>query len=138
MTNYPKLYNVYWGDFKYDSIRNNDMNDIFENKNRFVTDYNISNKQTGLTKFKEYIENIRSQNYEHIDHFDHIECYRTNDKKYILIVSPYIPLDEIKDKMEKFGFVQIYKLYNNSATTWIKIFDIIKDANKFYKDNTIE
>ncbi len=132
MTNYPNIYDVYWGNFKYDSLSNRDMNEIFENRNRFVLDYNISSKKIGLIKFKGIISDMRRQN---SDYFDHSECYRTNDKKYILIVSPYKPFNEIKDKMQEFGFTEIYKLYTSCATTWIKIFDTLNDANKFYKDN---
>lgn len=138
MTNYPNIYDVYWGDFMYDSSSDRDidknMNEIFENRNRFIPDYNISSKQTRLIRFKEIISDIRSQNR---DYFDHSECYKTNDKKYILIVSLYKPFNDIKDKMQEFGFTEIYKLYNSCATTWIKIFNTINDVNKFRKDNLL-
>lgn len=45
-TNYKKLYSeVYWGDFHIhegrDTVRLEEMKDIFKNRNEFITKYNI-------------------------------------------------------------------------------------------------
>lgn len=133
ITNYPKIYNVYWGNFLYDSTRNNDIHEIFKNRNRFVTDYNISHKQPGLKNFKGLIGDLRSKHHEY---FDHSECYKINNGKYILLVSPYKPFDIIKYKMEELQFTQIYKMYSNHTTTWIKIFDDMENIKIYHNKYT--
>lgn len=42
MTNYSKIYSgVYWGSFKFDPDRHNNMIPIFENRNKFAENYKL-------------------------------------------------------------------------------------------------
>lgn len=131
MTNYPNIYDVYWGNKIYNGTTDCRMIEIFENRNKFIENYNISNKRN-LYKFKELIHEIRSILSD--TYFDHSEYYKTNDGKYVLLVNPYYEGFSIKDKMEEFGFIQIENLYDYGySSTWIKIFNTTRDLKEFHK-----
>ena len=55
---------------------------------------------------------------------DHLEVYKTNDDKYIIISSPYKQFDE-NDMLylERCGWKQLYKLYDSNASTIYKVLD---------------
>lgn len=127
LTEYEETYsNCYWGQFTYDPRRDDSISHIFDNRNKFITDYDIKLKQSRLDKFKYFMHLIRC--FMTDDFFDHLECYKTNDKKLIFIISPYTNYDRIKDKMEAMEITHIYPLYSNSATTWMKQFDTVTDV----------
>ena len=64
-------------------------------------------------------------------YYDHMEIYYTNDKKYIIISSPYAPSaledEESHNKFIKYYEERGFKLYNplyiNSAITFIRIIE---------------
>ena len=119
LTKYPQIYtSVYWGNFVYDISNHNMINDnIIENRNKFIEDYNIKNRPKNDIPYKireKYITSIE-KNKGYI--FDHIEYYRTYDKKYIIVSSPYLDNDEIYINL---GWVKIYKLYSTDSSTYIK------------------
>jgi hypothetical protein len=112
LTNYPEIYKkVIWGQ---DTPTNNSQ--IIENRNSLIIEYNIK-KFIDKYKFPKKIIDILNNfvdenNYEHdcvcckpIQPFFHVECYYTQNKKYILIiVLKNINYDFI-DKFEKQNFV---------------------------------
>jgi hypothetical protein len=109
MTMYSKLYDgTYWSNFK----SSEDKSEIYDNRNRFKEEYNI----------KKYIRcpprYILKETYNNTL-FDHVEHYRTNNRTYIIVSSPYAP--NVDELYESIGWTKIYKLYTNSATTYIKI-----------------
>ncbi len=133
MTEYPKIFeNVYWGVFKYDIIFS-DLQ-IFTNRNNFVTDYNIKKDQKKLEGFRKVAFDMRR--YFTDVYFDHMECYKTNDGKLILIVSIHLG-SLTNSKMESLGFEHIYSLYSNCLLTWIKKFDSLEDVKLYYKTHKI-
>ena len=117
LTKYPIIYNrTYWGHINYDdSIKN-----IIRNRNTFIDNLNIIKY---LKKVPQYISN----EYNNYDFIDHVEVYLTNDKKYIIISSPY---NEAKEFYYKYKWIKIYKLYNNSSYTWMKIINMRPPRNK--------
>lgn len=113
LTKYPNIFkNTYWGDFFINNCNND--NNIFTNRNEFVEKYNIK-KNVSISDIPNYIykefENLGSAR-------DHIECYLTNDNKYILVSSPYNNYNN--NIYHDNGFLSYEKLYN-SAYTYIKI-----------------
>lgn len=71
-TNYHTLYeNVYWGMFK----KSIEYQNIYDNRNAFVSDFDIkADKKCGKV-LKSIIEELRTQNRRL---FDHMEGYVTN------------------------------------------------------------
>jgi len=107
-TKYPELYSdTLWGFNKWSTD-----DKLFENRNNFVTDYNIKKYVKNRPK---YIEN----EYDKLGRdADHIECYITNDDMYyILIVSPY---HDFKEENKKYGWKRIYDLYCIGGYTYMK------------------
>jgi len=113
LTKYPKLFCcVYWGRFKLDNF-NNDV-DVFENRNKFVEEFKI----TKVCKMPKYVEkNIEIEYKKNI--IDHLECYRTDEKDYILVSSPYGNGNE-NIYLEN-GWIVYNKLYLSDVFTYIKI-----------------
>lgn len=139
LTEFPKIYKgSYWGNFH--TIPDPE---IIENRNRFIIDYNIkSRKKAPLYVYKQlwnivttfsdinletkrkYEKDCGSQYDFLVDiifredqsHFDHKETYLTREGYYVFIYSPYL---ESSEKLEDLGFTRIYKLYSNSASTYM-------------------
>lgn len=116
ITENKKMYNnTYWGQFKLDETHNKyeDFKEIFENRNKFINDYNIvKNVKKSLKNIEKYIKHLENNKIR----LDHVECYLDKNGNYIFVNSPYTS-DETLIK----GFDKIYKLYANEAITFIKI-----------------
>jgi len=130
LTKYPKIFNCYWGGF---SIHNqteyeiNEINEIVKNRNEFVEFFKIKKKQEifkhrkkFFPEYKKYESPSRSNGYNFLDH---VEQYITEDKYSIIVTSPYTPAIQQKDLeyLNNNGWIEIKKLYNTCATTYIKI-----------------
>lgn len=113
-TQNAKLFkNTYWGQFEIGNEHNKfeDFEQIFKNRDIFVNEYNIvknTEKKTNL--INDYLKYLDSQ----ILNFDHSEVYKNIDGQYVIVISPY----NIGQELE--GFIKIYELYNNEATTYVK------------------
>ncbi len=137
LTNYPNIYkNTYWGNFI--KREDTDINSIIENRNKFITDFDIKSIQKNLPEYiykalwKLLIEKnldlklIRDKwrcsdlinNY--CTFFDHKETYKTKSGNFIIVFSPYNELDG--EKIEELGFERIYNLYHKDAFTYVKQF----------------
>ena len=131
MTKYPKIYKkTYWGNFKSDE----NERDIIDNRNKFIEDYGILSICESKT-IDRFIHKGKNSGYRMF--FDHCEGYKTNDKKYVLIMSPYhgsikhfISIVDLSKFKEEFGFREINKLYHENATTMIKVIDNLKELRK--------
>jgi len=125
-TKYPKIYTSYWSKFKIDDIHNKyeSFKDIFENRNKFVEDYNLQLKQKKegikLRRYLNYLKFFKKRDYI----IDHLECYKLNDNdngEYILLNSPYIRDDsEDEAKIINNGWEKIYNLYGSGTRSYIK------------------
>ena len=119
-TKYPNIYKYsYWGNFK----ENMDITDeIIGNRNEFKEEYKIK-KAFDMPK---YIEKHIEEELKTIGFIDHLECYKTEDKKYILLSSPYDDIDGTytKAKYEGKGWMMIKQLYSRSAQSYIKIIEM--------------
>ena len=155
-TKYPNIFEkVYWGYNLYDPNRDDkylDLKyaDVFENRNKFVEQFNI---KKAIDKFNpgiklllnlefnyETLDNMKKDNlftktpakiidkfkYETLSHEfnDHIEVYETNDNKIIVLSSPYtLRNSDYELFLEKTGFIDYGKLYNSSALSFYKIYN---------------
>ena len=122
-TQYPQIYiNTYWGSSSLEPY-NGITQDIITNRNSFIRDYNINKCVRDPPK---YIEK-QIQNEVDLGIIDHLEYYKTNDKRYILISSPYKKegLSKIKETngYEQNGWAQYIELYSINTSTYIKILD---------------
>ena len=117
LTRYPNIFRgSYWGSFTTDPIRDNDMVGIFQNRNRFVEEFqitkrlSISNTINTLlkTEFNDLDKLIREKHISRTavlliylkkddirsDFYDHVEVYKTADDRIIVLSSPYVSKDE--------------------------------------------
>ena len=121
LTKYSKIYkNTYWGLFSSENRSESELEElktVIENRNKFINDFGIKNICKKPVKLAIYIRHLANTNM-----IDHLEVYRTKDKKYLLLNSPYHPDENRVPDMEK-----IYKMYNN-AYSYVKI--ISKDELK--------
>lgn len=124
-TNYASIYKMtYWGGNDFEETKKTLCGkDIFENRNKFVSDYGI----VRISKKKpQYIREEIDRNRSAVIKIDHSEVYVVNDKKYVVVSSPYFGNDEnISKKLDKqyenMGWTKIYKMYSEDANTYIKI-----------------
>ena len=117
-TNYPKIYkDIYWGHFIIEK-NNNITEDILENRNKLIEEYDIK----CICNTPKFIEKEIEKMNKEIGYsiLDHIECYKTNDRKYLLISSPYN--NTYTSKYEESGWCAIYKIYSIDSSSYIKIF----------------
>ena len=147
LTRYPNIFRgSYWGNFTSDPIRYNDIVGIFQNRNRFVEQFqitkrlSISNTINTLlkTEFNDLDKLIREKHISrpaellryikqsdiNSNFYDHIEIYKTTDDRILVLSSPYVSKDEkYYSFLEKTGFINLdYNLYCNSAISFYKIF----------------
>jgi len=120
LTAYPKIYkSTYWGTFKlYEEKPDERLNKIIENRNNFIKEFNIKCYEKKLPKYMlmrcEKIINIG----------DHVEKYKTNDNKLIILNSPYEPSEKEHQHFLKLGYIEVQPLYNHFAKTYLFIIDI--------------
>ena len=116
-TNYKKIYErTYWGGFFY----NNDQKEIIQNRNKFIPEFNIKRIQTDIRYTLEYKQQFRLL---YKEYYDHIEIYRTQDNKILMLVSPYNHKKELSEEefLHKSNFKKIYNLYHTHADSYYKI-----------------
>ena len=105
-TKYPKVFKgTYWGNFINSKLCNN-----------FITKYNIKKR------INYYPKNIKLE-LVNLVCGDYTEIYLTNDKKYILIKSPYSQKDFIENNK---GCGHVDKLYDIDAFTFMKVIQMNK------------
>ena len=123
-TDYPTLYeNVYWGMFK----KSIEYVNIYENRNAFVSDFDINADKKCGKVLKSIIQELRTQNRRL---FDHMEGYVTNHGSYIIIFSPYELSEEQHTFISDYGFNEMYNMYNERTKTF---FMEITDVRRFRK-----
>lgn len=113
-TNKKIFENTYWGHNCNSNL------DILENRNNFIEEFNIvKNINTNIPEkiYKEF-DNVRT---------DHTEIYKTKNKEYVLVNSPYMRGDigsNIEDKNELLenGWIIYKNLYTiDDSITFIKV-----------------
>lgn len=134
-TNYPKIYiETYWGSFDSNSKGINFDRlepEIIDNRNKFIVEYNIK----CILKYSQFSSSIKNclLNHKKSYYFDHIELYRTNDSKYIMLNSPTFSSDDLLSFLDEYEFVKIYSLYSSGHPSFIRIFNNRKDLSYFAK-----
>lgn len=127
LTDYPKLYkSTYWGTFKcYEEKPDERLNKIIENRNNFIKEYDIKCHEKKLPKY------MLMRCEKHINIGDHVEKYKTNDNKLIILNSPYSPSEKEHEQFLKLGYIEIKPLYNHFAKTYLYITDIVTSQKKY-------
>ncbi len=114
-TKYPELFkDTYWGMFNM--LRDPAEKEVIENRNKFVEEYKITKKLRTSRRilFSKLHDTVR---------LDHLELYKTEDNKILIVQSPYEGqlrnLTKIEEKILE-SFKEIYPLYHLTAKTYIK------------------
>ena len=141
LTENKKIFKVtYWGTFTLEDRTEEDIkeiNKIVENRNNFLKEYSIKRISPLPSKLKDEFE--KTSPYL----LDHVEIYKTEDNKYVIVNSPYTDNTCQKyNELLSLGWKVIDKLYFNNATTFVKILnpdDFIltkkEKAHNSYKDH---
>jgi hypothetical protein len=69
---------------------------------------------------------------------DHPRDFSTNDKKFIIVLSPYLDGERIDSQAECFGFTKTYPLHVSDYHSYYGIFDSLTDAKKKLKDGLVK
>jgi hypothetical protein len=115
LTKYPKFYkNTYWGNFlaKDDHLISDE---IINNRNKMVENFKIKSHTKNIPVFL--------NKYQGRFIIDHQEFYRLENKKILMIFSPYgnFSLEDIKDLNDKYGFELLDSVYSVNSITFGKI-----------------
>jgi hypothetical protein len=119
MTEYPSIFrDTYWGNFMITA--SNDP--IYENRNSFVEDFRITSTWMNDT-IHQYISSLRRTSFG--EFLDHVEVYRTESKRLIIVTSPYC-IDESTLHLfpTDYGFEQTSSLYLPNVLTFMKYTDM--------------
>ena len=117
-TAYPKKYeHTYWGSFYH-----NPEPHIVENRNRFITDYDIKNFVKHTKKYRNKASKIFKDIERHF-WFDHFELYSLNNSENLLaVISPYSGRNtETRDEIIGYGWTEIYPIFSSSSASFIYI-----------------
>jgi hypothetical protein len=122
-TNYNKIFeDTTWG--RWDDSKNDLPNSIIENRNKLVVDYDIKSVELNwpqyVSKIKNAVKDLK---------LDHTEEYKTNNKSYLLVSSPY-RIDQ-KQLYEESGWTQIYPIYTEDSYTFVKLVPMKNKNNKY-------
>ena len=113
MSNYGNIFkDIYWGSHEY--VPSNQ--DIVKRRDQLVETHKI-------TKFYELPYNES----EDLPHLDHIEIYRTESGKVIFLYSVYDTCEYILDFNKKHKFEKADVLYSHGASSFMHIFDNLKE-----------
>lgn len=114
-TKYPRIYgNTYWG-----ASREIQEEEIINNRNNLINDFKIIK---GINPFPKYIYKIIDPNIKDGNErrpYDHNELYKTSDREYLLISSPYSERHD--DYFKENGWEKTYPIYSLDATTYYKL-----------------
>jgi len=115
MTNNPKLWRCYWGNFDAERNAETITREIYRNRNKFALCYGL--KPTAA-RIPMELHDLDNDSCEH----DHEELYLTRDNRLILIVSNYNtgphPL---------LGMTRTLDLYSTSCKTFIRKFSGLRE-----------
>ena len=137
---YPKIYKeTYWASAGFDPIKElyhlDDFIKTGKNRDTFSETHNIK-KSISHSKFINYLY----QNYQRtLWVYDHMEWYETQDKKIILVISPYSEHDDFLLQNTVFGvpFIKTDDLYGYGAHSYYKKFDKSISLSKNYTKNWV-
>ena len=133
-TDYPNTYYCYWGQFR-DNKEKNHLPDpiIIENRNKFAEEHKlVESKKKDWVRRPEWIEKYLKK----IDGTDHIECYKDNERNYVVVFSCYLKEDKVG------AFKKTYPIYSTDQTTYVLKFPpnkkmLFKDAYVDYNGCTM-
>jgi hypothetical protein len=133
-TKYPKLFNCYWGSANYSNNILGITDEIIENRNKFVEEFDIQRLKEIPIKLDKYLGNYgfyycqQPKN----SYYDHVETYYTKNKDHIIIISPYCNGEEVTNFFKKRGYIEYNKLYSTGATTFIRVIKYDDLSRKYY------
>lgn len=114
-TKYPKLFeDTYWG--RFNMLKDPADSKVIENRNKFIEEYKIIKnlRRSRRILFCKLYDTVR---------IDHLELYKTEDNKILIVQSPYEgQLRNLTKTEEKIleSFKEIYPIYHLTARTYIK------------------
>ena len=120
LTDFPKIFNgVYWG-----GSRSHPDDGIIENRNKFIKEHNIISSVQPPQYIRACYCRTRKDMFgrtvlgERGEGFDHVEVYKTSNKEYVILNSPYNHNGPDQLLIDH-GWELIDNLYSNSARTYM-------------------
>lgn len=135
-TKYPKIFSCYWGNFNYSNLALGITDEIIDNRNKFVEEFEITRSKSISDKLNRFLGDYGLYGTNN-HNYDHVETYYTKTKQHIIVVSPYLSTDrsdyeEIVKYFEKGEFKLYNKLYNTGACTFIRIINYDRAKRKYF------
>ena len=104
-TNYPELFDCYWGSFRFSSLMDNldDFNEFVKNRNELVDKYRLKNKS-------------KRTPYRYYKCLDHTESYTIEGSRDVLVISS--PYGFLPKEGEINNWFSLPDMYARSANTF--------------------
>jgi len=135
-TKYPKIFYCYWGAFDYNNRALGITDEIIENRNKFVEEFEITRRKEISNRLNTFLGDYGLFGTNPRYYYDHVETYYTKTKQHIIIISPYFTsgseYDEIVKYFEKGGFKLYKPLYSTSASTFIRVVNYDSAKRKYF------
>ena len=135
-TKYPKIFSCYWGAFGYNNGALGITDEIIENRNKFVEEFEITRRKEIPIRLNTFLGDYGLFGTNPRYYYDHVETYYTKTKQHIIIISPYFTsgseYDEIVKYFEKGGFKLYKPLYSTSASTFIRVVNYDSATRKYF------
>lgn len=114
-TKYKKIFSgSYWGAFKCEIDES-----IIDNRNKFVEEKGIKSYYNMPKYMIRRLEHMMNRNKSKM--FDHIETYKTNDNKCVIVNSPYDVTEDNEKAIMDLGYVKYKPLYGEATNTYIYV-----------------
>jgi hypothetical protein len=125
-TKYPKIFDVYWGDFDFDKNIDLITSEVINNRNAFAEEFILKPGHPSL----------RFYSYSACYIWDHLELYFTKIKhQYVFVTSPYMDIPKAHAMGAEIGMLPYRPLYGHNVPTLIKVFNARSDFVSFWKNN---
>jgi stalled ribosome rescue protein Dom34 len=134
-TKYPKIFDCYWGSFQYSNDALTITDEIIENRNKFVEEFDIKRSKSIPIMLDKYLGIYGFYYYQqqgNNSYYDHVETYYTKNKDHIIIISPYFCNKDLTNFFKKRGYIEYNKLYSDGATTFIRVIKYNSLTRKYY------
>jgi len=122
-TKHSKLYQgVYWGAFEYNPETDAP---VVHRRNRFAEEMRLSralNNRRTIILSETLRKKLRA---------DHVEVYLTECGKLVVLSSPY---EDVGGRHDDWGFQKVDPLYCAMVTTYVQMFDGVKELDAWVKE----
>jgi len=122
-TKYKKIYSqTYWGNYPYIDVNKIALDSVLDNRNNFIEEFNIKKvKNRSELPARIQKKNIFIYDSNLLILQKHREIYLLDNKKYLILISPYNVSETENEKLLSLGFNKMNKTLWCDTTTYFII-----------------